>query len=351
MIIPLELKVINKIDNSLTDKYDSFVPHNKNDYIMVEWMVGNTCNYKCTYCNSDSYDGSYSWPTLDEFTAFVRVVTDYYTSINKKIYWNLLGGELPLWKDFPEAVTILKKLNIDNIVRFLTNGSRSIRWWGKNAHIFDEIILSYHPEQADYIHCTNVINTLVGAGVYVGGINVCMYPPFQDTVLEAAKYFIGNAKAGWVLPKPLQYKLGEPETFDYDEDFLNKIKKYEGDTDYSRKVRYKSQKSIGSKNMLWVNTKTGEREFANVNELLITGRNSWRGWECNIGIEKLVVTGKGIVTSASHCNYDIKHGHISKPEEIKFPNKPIVCNYDFCPCTSDIEITKQKKEHKTSENG
>ena len=34
----------------------------------------------------------------------------------------------------------------------LTNGSRTLRYWEKNARLFDEVIISYHPERADYVN-------------------------------------------------------------------------------------------------------------------------------------------------------------------------------------------------------
>ena len=36
-----------------------------NDWFVVNWCLGNTCNYKCSYCPSSLHDGSNRWPTLD----------------------------------------------------------------------------------------------------------------------------------------------------------------------------------------------------------------------------------------------------------------------------------------------
>ena len=76
----------------------------------------------------------------------------------------MLGGEPTVWKDFNEVFRQAKEYDPNCIVRMLTNGSRTLRYWEKNAKIFDEVIISYHPERADYKHCTEVSNILARAG-------------------------------------------------------------------------------------------------------------------------------------------------------------------------------------------
>ena len=276
---------------------------------------------------------------------------------NKKILWNLLGGELAVWKDFPEALRILKELDPTNEIRWQTNGSRTLRWWQKNAHLMDNVLISYHPEQADYKHITEVINTLIEADVRYVGLNVCMYPPLKDLCIEAAKYFKQNAKNDCINIKPLQFELGKEETYVYEQEVLDMMKYYstivpdlyqkrlEEDIDYRfNDNKMRMNRGFQPESMYWVNTTTGERELVlgRAYELMTDGTNSWRGWSCNIGIEKLNIMASGRVTSGSSCNFHIDHGNINQSNAIEFPETPIVCNYDFCPCASDIAITKSK---------
>jgi hypothetical protein len=73
-------------------------------------------------------------------------------------------------------------------------------------------------------------------------------------------------------------------------------------------------------------------------------RNHWKGWDCNIGIEKINVESSGYLIRGSHCGEENSNfGHITKPEFIKFPTQSTVCRWDWCPCGSDIATTKSKR--------
>ena len=47
------------------------------------------------------------------------------------------------------------------VVRVITNGSRTIKWWERNGNKFDEVIISYHTRSAEYAHIAEVIRTLM----------------------------------------------------------------------------------------------------------------------------------------------------------------------------------------------
>ena len=90
---------------------------------------------------------------------------------------------------------------------------------------FDEVIISYHPERADYKHCTEVSNILAKAGVEVS-IQTCL-PSSMDRCIEACKYFHENSLAGSHLAKALQVSLAGHETFVYDEEKLKEAYSYD----------------------------------------------------------------------------------------------------------------------------
>ena len=54
-----EIKFINKPNDYLNKDYDRYEPIMGNDYMVVDWLLGNTCNYKCSYC-SPVCNGGYS---------------------------------------------------------------------------------------------------------------------------------------------------------------------------------------------------------------------------------------------------------------------------------------------------
>lgn len=346
-----ELKLIRNPNLELNNKFDILENIMGNDYIVVEWMMGNTCNYHCTYCGPAFNDGSVDWPTLEQFKAITKKITDHYVGLNKRIVWNLLGGEPTVWKDFADAFRFLKDYDPSCVVRFLTNGSRTLRWWEKNAKLFDDVIISWHPESADYIHCGKVADILIEAGNYCN-IQTCLYPPYADLCMEATKYLHANSKADSVSPKALQFRLDSSETYEYDDDYMEEVMKYQGATLYNQgdtkedefrnNKRKKWRKAYG-KMVRYVSTSTGETKLVSANSLMAAGQNSWEGWECYIGIETLNITLDGKITSGSSCNHEVLHGRVENPEGVVFPTKPIVCKYKWCSCIADLEVTKIKK--------
>ena len=331
------------------EEYDLFERGGGTNSILVDWVVGNTCDYSCTYCTPGSYDGSQPWPTLAVFKNVVETVTDYYNYRNKIVKWNLLGGEVTVWKQFNQALEIINNAGtLDNVVTIQSNGSRSLRWWKKNAPLMGEVLISYHPEQADYKHVTKIVNTLYDEGVRNVSLNVCFYPKLEELCFEASEYFLENLHCGGNLSlKPLQKELGTPETFEYEDRVRQRMQHIESiDIKDGRQTRETISEMDGKhpEVMYWVNTTTGKRVLANHNDLSHDRRNHWKGWDCNIGIEKINIDSEGFFVIGSHCGDRAESfGHIDLPEAIKFPTKSVICRWEWCPCGSDIATTKSKK--------
>ena len=348
-----EIKFINTPNIELNDAFDRYEPIMGNDYMIIDWLLGNTCNYKCTYCHETCNGGDKPWPDVDIAFKFVQRATDHYRSIGKRIVWNLLGGEPTVWPKFRDFFSKVKEYDPDCIIRVLTNGSRTISWWERNAHLFDEVIISWHPEQADYVHCCEVSNILVDSGA-VCSIQVSMYPPYAQKCIDAAKYFHENSRSVHVAPKSLQETICDDRTMVYEQEFLDEIMKYEGipaqmypdETDDEAMFQSnlsKKRRSAYGKMMRFMNTHTGKQELVQANELMANGRNSWKGWMCNIGIETIVVH-DGVISSGSSCFIGLSHGHMEDPDNIEFPSSGRICEYDWCSCIADVEVTKYRVE-------
>lgn len=351
-----EIKFIDKPSDGVNKQYNRYEPIMGNDYIVIDWSLGNTCNYSCTYCHPNVYGGSIPWPDVDTAFRFVKHATDHYRSIGKnKIVWNLLGGEPTVWPKFRDFFSKVKEYDPDCIVRVLTNGSRTTSWWKRNTHLFDEVIISWHPERADYVHCTEVLEILQKQGVMTS-VQVCMYPPLSQHCLDAAKYFYENAYTTNISVKSLQENIQLDRTFVYDEEFLKEIKQYDGrpksmdpelrnSTDFEHDMnKIKINRPAYGKMMRFVNTETGASEFIQANDTMSSGRNSWKGWMCNIGIEALSVDEKGMVSSGSSCFPTLSHGNMQDPENIEFPTSGRICEFDWCGCIADVENTKYRVE-------
>jgi len=338
-----ELKLITQPDLSLLNEYKKFELVAEKDYIMIDWNMGNTCNYSCTYCDDHIHNGTFPWADEEVAFNFVKRCTEHYKSMGKDLLWNLLGGEPTVWNKFTTFFKRVKEYDPDCRIRVLTNGSRTTNWWNKTAPFLDDIIISYHPESADIKHITEVTKVLRDNDVF-HTIQVCLYPPFLDKCYEAAKYFHKESQCNAVIVKSLKVTLSSPETFDYDRDYLDSIMEFDGEPIWTlENLDDESRKNIYAKRMFFTDGDKKLEIIGGGNQLMRDGQNSWKGWDCNIGLETLVVTMTGAVTSGSSCNHDCNLGNINDPDNIEFPTKPTVCQWTWCSCIADIETTKTKR--------
>jgi MoaA/NifB/PqqE/SkfB family radical SAM enzyme len=338
-----ELKLITSPDTSLLEQYNLFEVTSEDEFVTIDWNMGNTCNYSCTYCDDYFNNGSISWTDEDVAFEFVKRCTDHYKSIGKKVLWNLLGGEPTVWKNFSSFFKRVKQLDPECRIRVLTNGSRTLNWWKKTAPILDDIVISFHPESADIEHCSNVSAVLRDAGVF-HSIQICLYPPHLDKCYEAAEYFHANARCNVVIIKSLRLTLASSETFVYEQDYLDRILRFDGEPKWTSEfLDGDSKANPYAKNLKFISN-SDELHVSSANELMRKGQNTWKGWNCNIGIETLVVEMNGRVTSGSSCNHETDLGNINDPSNIEFPTKPTVCQWTWCSCIADVETTKYRIE-------
>ena len=126
------------------------------DWVVVNWNLGNMCNFKCSYCPSILHDGSFGWNDFQVVKEFIDSVVEHYAP--RKIYFEFTGGEVTLWRDFIRGAEYIKEIGHD--IGFISNSSRTIRWWEKNKHIFDHVCLSFHPEEGKADHFVEVVKIM-----------------------------------------------------------------------------------------------------------------------------------------------------------------------------------------------
>lgn len=132
---------------------------NLGKYAIIDWTLGNYCNYHCPYCFPDCNTGSVRTPKIsDSVKNNIKYLVDQMQKItNKKIFFNLAGGEPTIYHDIENLLTFLNKLGPVSIV---TNGSRSIRWWNDYADKFDQVSISFHINEGNVEHIVELIKTI-----------------------------------------------------------------------------------------------------------------------------------------------------------------------------------------------
>lgn len=133
---------------------------NKSTYAVIDWVLGNYCNYKCSYCFPNCNTGTSRVPKLDDQmkTNIRHLVNELLTkSKGEKIYFNLVGGEPTVYHDFENLIVFLKELGDVGVV---TNGSRTVRWWEWAADYLNKVNISYHTEFSNIEHIANVVDAI-----------------------------------------------------------------------------------------------------------------------------------------------------------------------------------------------
>lgn len=347
-------------DTSLLEKYVKFTRTGNHKILTVDWEIGNTCNFRCSYCKESSWGGSNPWPDVDTAIELVKKIVNHYGRVpggqGKYILWNILGGEPTVWKDFEKFFKALKETDPTSHVRMQTNGSRSLAWWKRNAQYVDDVLISYHPEQADYKHISKVSKIVTKDNSKICSVSVCLYPPLMDTCKKAAEYFWHFGWFNSISIKTLQKTLGDYETYSYNESDLRAFDAVAKNFTPSKLV-LNYLDSMPKEELLLPNPsrkfmfgigfvdENGAFKRFELDELMGYGLNTWKGWDCYIGLDSLAIHAEGNVRPGSNCDRNNICGNWLRDgvESIVFPDKPVLCRWDFCACGSDIGTTKVKR--------
>ena len=132
--------------------------------ITIDWILGNYCNYACSYCFPNTNTGDAKVPPLDDVmkSNLVHLIDQLRSmpgNTNKQMLFSLSGGEPTMYHDIGPLLDFLKS---HGQIYVITNGSRTLRWWEEHGHKFDDVIISYHVRSADYEHVSKVLNLLLG---------------------------------------------------------------------------------------------------------------------------------------------------------------------------------------------
>ena len=339
-------------------QFDSFGPSLMdiktlaNPLLRVNWQLGNFCNYGCSYCSNICHSGSFPWPTIAKAEAIVRKIDQVYKQepyAKKKIVFELLGGEVTVWQDLDRLLDLIKET--DNLCMLVSNGSRNLDWWIKNAGKFGYTTLSFHPEKADYKHVSAVANILADAGVGVG-ILVLMYPPRWDYCLEARQYFVANSRAHTVATQPLTLIPDSTAAQNGTADTNGRWPYTVGQQAWlKRTLTYHSK--VPFKDSEWLNVglkyfnRGEEKRWKNVEAAYLSahGLNNWKDWDCFVGIDTLYVEQNGHVRRDAMCRVASHLGNWRKDdglETIEWPKEPVKCPFTACLCAHDFRARRNK---------
>lgn len=300
------------------------------DWFVVNWCLGNTCNFKCSYCPTDLHSGSVKWPEVDQVKNFMTRVAEQVAP--KKVYYTFTGGEVTLYKHLTEICQ--HAMSYGSKIGIISNGSRTIRWWEDNKQYFDHVCLSFHPEFADVDHFVQVVKLLHND--IRTHVNIMMSPDKFNFCLGVANKVkeLGNIT---MALQPLLHELGDT-LFDYTE-FQRTIFNKQADL-IAKNIKYNELFKLNDayRGAMKMVKEDGTEIVSSSHRFISQKANDWSGWKCHAGVEQIAVYFSGDVTRG-WCNVGGKIGNIF--EDFEIPTEPIICNKTMCHCNFDITSTKE----------
>jgi len=298
------------------------------NWFVVNWCLGSTCNYACSYCPKDLHDGLKGWPDPDVIKNFILRVKA--THPDKKLYFEFTGGEVTLYKHFIDICKFCTEHGVK--VGLISNGSRTIRYWEENKQYFDHVCLSYHPEFAEEKHFVEVAKVLHDD--VRTHVNIMMSPEKFDHCYAVANKVknIGNVS---MALQPLIHDFGDTlydyndfqkKIFDKQHELITKHIKFTKTFDYYRGAMRKVDAA-------------GIGQVSSAHRFISEKTNDWSGWKCYAGVEQLIVDMDGRIFRG-WCKVGAELGHIAD-KDLNLSIEPIVCHKTMCHCNFDIMSTKE----------
>jgi organic radical activating enzyme len=303
---------------------------NTSNYYSVEWMLGNTCNYDCSFCSSEIKDGSQRWLKIEDYISTCARLIAQAERKNKKIVFQFTGGEPTLFKDFIQLIEFIKEKG--HYVNLISNGSRTLRWWKELAdkNLINYLFISVHTEQdCDIEHIINVVNLFKNSFTLCAV--TCIPEYFEKTVYNLNK--IKDNADCLVSLKPIIVNNKEDCFLDYSEEQLAIIKNNTLVQSKNYTVKFPGYRYD---TLMEVEYSDNYKFKSSAPKLVTNKMNYFFNWKCSIGTEYLniiydkIYRGKCLVGGPIGTIY----------EDVGFVEDWVTCPFVRCVCSTDLIETK-----------
>lgn len=302
-----------------------------NGWVQIDWTLSNICNYSCEYCPAFCHDHSHPWPSLEAVDYTTKKLTSHYNG--KKLDYILLGGELAIWKQFPDAIDIIKNNSPDCHIKLVTNGSMPQDYWNKTSELLTSIVFSYHPTQVKDID--KFINSVNSSKNKSKSILILAWPDVWEKVIKDREY-IAEKVEDYVS---LEFKIVDGRFQEYNS---GKINYTQSQLDYINNNRKINKGGINLHKPSFTFLNNTKQQIV-TGQLLVDGKNKFKDWYCGIGVDKLTLFSDGSIKRGSGCNVGNtdEFGNWKEMNISKLPNDGVICTVDRCWCLPDLIITKK----------
>jgi MoaA/NifB/PqqE/SkfB family radical SAM enzyme len=292
-------------------KVTSVWPHQ--DQLKVEWNIGKRCNYDCSYCPSSIHDNFSAHTDINVLEATIDKLCD----LGKPLRISLTGGEPCVHPDIEDLLEYLKRKYVF-WVNLTTNGTRGYRWYLNNELFYNHLVFSLHFEH-EWTRIFDTILKYYDETEREFFVNIMAHHDKMDHVRSVAKKFdeVGIKYA------------------------IRRIRWTEGDHNVFDDLRYNGN------DLQWIlehaatakpNCRIDDSKIIHSNDVIKQHLNQFKDWQCNAGLESLMINWDGEVHRAT-CRVGGSLGNIYQGTFVA-PVEPIVCTRDWCTCAADIPLSK-----------
>ena len=282
--------------------------------IKVEWNLGKRCNYDCTYCPAEIHDNHSPHTDIGILKSAVRELVKA-----GNIRLSFTGGEPSVHPQIEKLLSYSKEQGV-KWINMTTNGTRLASWYKEQEKFIDHYNFSIHFEN-DWLKVLSTIIEYNKDSDIPKFVNVMAHHDYMNEVRHVVNDFKENA-VPFALRR-IRWTEGDHDDFD-DERYSPEDKEW-----------LLSQTATAEPNTLIDNDR-----LMHPNDIIKEHLNQFKGWQCNIGLESLMINWDGYVHRAT-CRVGGSLGNIYQGTFIP-PTDPIICDRNWCTCAADIPITKSK---------
>lgn len=308
--------------NDFLNKKIIEIRQDENDPFLLIWTINNICNNSCIYCPELFWNGKNYNHDLNQIIIFTEILFKKHKNIN----FHITGGEPTLSPIFLDIV----KIFYDNKhkISLITNGVKSVNFWKQNSKYFNFIAFSFHPTSN---YNNNFIDKVKEANKHTNvGVRIMMLPTHWDLCLDIYEK-LKKEKILYEFVKIMNFNSTEKEFYYYSKD----------QEDWMINNKNKNQIIEDNTKIIFSDKSVKKINDLSFNDLINNNMTNFYGYECNVGIKTLTIDWEGNVF-LSNCGIKGSIGNINNPLEIKWPQKPIICNKNKCYCITDVYINKKK---------
>jgi len=251
---------------------------------IVEWELGNTCNFNCSFCSDKYKSGTDKFLDISTYTQIVDKLTA--EAAPKKLWVKLTGGEPTLYPKLIELMTYIKSKG--HYTYLMTNGSRTMRYWQelKDSSCADFIAFTHHVEQTnDVDHTVKIVQLFEDVPTMLIVHITCLPKYFTESLNAFTK--IKTECASYINIQQINDKLGMSKYTDNQKQIL-----LECSIGHTDKISRKTKSNIPSDYSYHngIVKYIYNNDFVEVDHainFIKRGKNDFFGYKCEIGMSNI----------------------------------------------------------------